>query len=308
MRSAILGTVLTVAAGLAATAAPRAEATAAAPLRAFPAASPVLVASCTATLTGSWTTPLDPGATNAPQAETLHQSGTLTCVDPGGATLFTGTLTRTTVLPAAQCTTIIYNDPSTTTITWTDGTTSKLTLTQAAVVTVLGAAATNGAGAMSADSAKFPGDSIDGAIMTTGPGCGPRRAKPRSPQQWSSRSRTDHSGTNRRTRRPAYTRATTRGWAASVWRRTPPTPIAPACRARICMSPATALPSPAASRLGSPRPLDQRPLRRSARIRVSVATALAHSAGSLPGSPRPHGRCPSHLPAALASAYLWPLL
>ncbi|MBS2532160.1 hypothetical protein KGQ20_05185 [Catenulispora sp. NF23] len=159
MRSAILGTVLTVAAGLAVTAPPRAEAA-------------VLVASCTATLSGSWSAPLDPGSTNAAQPETLQQSGPVGCFDDGGAPLVGGTMTRTTVLLAAQCTGIAYSDPSTTFITWSDGTVSTLSLGQAAVVTVLGNASTNGSGSMAPASAKFGGDAIDGAVMTTGPGCG----------------------------------------------------------------------------------------------------------------------------------------
>ena len=77
MRTAILGTVLTVTATLATTA----------PAYAGAAASPVLVASCTATLSGSYASPLDPGSTNAQQADTLSQSGTVTCVDDGGQPL-----------------------------------------------------------------------------------------------------------------------------------------------------------------------------------------------------------------------------
>ena len=81
-------------------------------------------------------------------------------------------MTRTTVLPAAQCSGIAYSDPSTTRIAWADGTFSSLTLDQANVVSVLGTASTTGIGSMSADSTKFTGDSIDGAVMGTGTGCG----------------------------------------------------------------------------------------------------------------------------------------
>lgn len=161
MRSAILGTVLTVAAAFAV----------AAPARAS-SASPVLIASCTATVTGAYTSPLDPGGTNAPQPETLRQTGTATCVDVGGGTLSRGTVTRTTVLPAAQCTSIAYSDPSTTSIAWSDGTVSAFSLDHAAVVSVLGTDSATGTGTVTADSTKFAGDAIDGAVMSSGPGCG----------------------------------------------------------------------------------------------------------------------------------------
>jgi hypothetical protein len=161
MRTAILGTVLTVTAALAATAPAYAG-----------TASPVLVATCTATLSGSYSSPLDPGSTNAQQADTLSQSGTVICVDDGGQPLVRGTVTRTAVLPAAQCSGIAYSDPSTTRITWADGTFTSLTLGQANVVSALGTASTTGIGSVSADSTKFTGDSIDGAVMGAGDGCG----------------------------------------------------------------------------------------------------------------------------------------
>ncbi|MEZ0107707.1 hypothetical protein ABH920_001699 [Catenulispora sp. EB89] len=165
MRSAILGPVLTAAAALALTAAAPAA-------QAATTASPVLVASCTATISGTYTSPLDPGGTNAQQADTLQQTGTITCVDDAGQPLVRGTMTRTTILPAAQCSGIAYSDPSTNTINWTDGTTTSLTLDQANVVSVLGAASTTGTGTATTNSTKFAGDSIDGAVMGTGPGCG----------------------------------------------------------------------------------------------------------------------------------------
>ena len=165
MKSATLGTVLTVAATLALTApiAPAAHAD---------AGSPVLIASCTGTLNGTYTKPLDPGSTNAQQADSLTQNGTVTCVDDGGQPLVRGTVTRSVTLPAAQCSGIAYSDPSATRITWADGTFTALTLDQANVVSVLGTASTTGAGSVSADSTKFTGDSIDGAVMSSGPGCG----------------------------------------------------------------------------------------------------------------------------------------
>ena len=185
MRSAILGPVLTAAAALALTAAPAAApAQAATPAKAtthaqaakhgqaVTKASPVLVASCTATISGSYTSPLDPGGTNAQQPDTLQQSGAVTCVDNGGQLLIRGTMTRTAALPAAQCSGIAYSDPSTTTITWADGTTSSLTLDPANVVSVLGTASTTGTGSVTPTSTKFAGDTIDAAVMATGPGCG----------------------------------------------------------------------------------------------------------------------------------------
>ena len=81
-------------------------------------------------------------------------------------------MTRTTGLPAAQYSGIAYSDPSTTRITWADGTFSSITLDQANVVSVLGTASTTGTGSVSADSTKFTGDSIDGAVMGAGDGCG----------------------------------------------------------------------------------------------------------------------------------------
>ena len=161
MRSTILGTVLAAATALA-LATPAHAAT----------RSAVLVASCTATLTGTWSSPLDPGSTNAQHPETLRQSGSVTCVDNSGQPLVRGTMTRTANLPAAQCSGITYNDPSTNRIAWNDGTATTFTLNQATVISVLGAASTTGTGTATADSTKFSGDIVDGAVMSSGPGCG----------------------------------------------------------------------------------------------------------------------------------------
>ena len=170
MRSAtILGTALTVTSALA-LAAP-AQARTVAPGRGG-ASSPVLVASCTATVSGTYSSPLDPGSTNAQQAETLQQTGTATCVDDAGGVLVRGTVTRSAVLPAAQCSGIVYSDPATNTFNWADGTSSSFTLSPAAIVSVLGTAFSTGTGTVTAASTKFAGDSIDGAVMSSGPGCG----------------------------------------------------------------------------------------------------------------------------------------
>ena len=40
------------------------------------------------------------------------------------------------------------------------------------MISVLGTASTTGTGSVSADSTKFTGDSIDGAVMGAGDGCG----------------------------------------------------------------------------------------------------------------------------------------
>jgi hypothetical protein len=169
MRSAILGTALAVTAALA-LAAP-AQARTVAPGRGS-ASSRVLIASCTATVSGTYSSPLDRGSTNVQQAETLRQTGTATCVDVAGEPLVRGTVTRSAVLPAAQCSGVVYSDPATTTFTWADGTVSTFSLSPAAVVTVLGTASSTGTGTVTAASTKFAGDSIDGAVMSSGPGCG----------------------------------------------------------------------------------------------------------------------------------------
>jgi hypothetical protein len=114
---------------------------------------------------------LDPHSTNAQQAETLNQTGTATCVDDAGEPLVRGTVTRSAVLPAAQCSGIAYSDPATNTFNWADGTTSSFTLSSAAIVSVLGTASSTGTGTVTAASTKFAGDSIDGAVMSSGPGC-----------------------------------------------------------------------------------------------------------------------------------------
>lgn len=169
MRTAILGAALTVTAALASTT-PPAHATTSTATATAPQL--ILVATCTATLTGGYATPLDPGSTNAQQPDTLSETGNVTCVDDAGQPLIRGTMTRTTVLPTAQCSGIAYNDPSTTRITWSDGTTTNLTLDQANAIAVLGTTATSGTGAATTDSTKFTGDTIDAAVMATGPGCG----------------------------------------------------------------------------------------------------------------------------------------
>lgn len=170
MRSAtILGTALTVTAAVA-LAAP-AQARTVAP-GSGGASSPVLIASCTATVSGTYSSPLDPGSTNVQQAVTLQQTGTATCVDESGEPLVRGSVTRSAVLPAAQCSGIAYSVPATNTFTWADGTTSSFVLSPAAVVSVLGTASSTGTGTVAAASTKFAGDSIDGAVMSSGPGCG----------------------------------------------------------------------------------------------------------------------------------------
>ncbi|MEY9908317.1 hypothetical protein ABIA35_004550 [Catenulispora sp. MAP12-49] len=167
MRTATLGTALT----LTLTATTALTLTLTAPAHAD-AGGQVLLASCTATMTGTYTSPLDPGSTDAQQPDSLPQTGTVTCVDDAGQPLVRGTVTRTADLPAAQCSGITYSDPSTTRIAWADGTTTTLTLDQATVIAVLGTASTTGTGTATPDSTKFTGDSIDAAVMTSGPGCG----------------------------------------------------------------------------------------------------------------------------------------
>jgi hypothetical protein len=160
MRSVILGAVLTAGAALAITAPVRAN-----------SASQVLVASCNATASGSFSAPLDPGGTDAAQSETLQQTGTVACFDTGGGLLIQGTVTRTTVIPAAQCTGISTLGSSTARVNWSDGTVSIFDLGQTALVAVDGTASVNGRSTVTSDSSKFAGASVFATVMSTGSGC-----------------------------------------------------------------------------------------------------------------------------------------
>jgi hypothetical protein len=160
LRSAVLGAALTVGPALAI----------AGPAHAAHAAQ-VLIASCNATVSGSFSTPLDPGGSDAAQSETLSQNGTVTCFDAGGGLLVSGTATRTTVIPAAQCTGISTPGSSVFRVSWGDGTVSTFDLGQATLIAVDGTASVAAASTVTSDSTKFAGASIDAGVMSSGSGC-----------------------------------------------------------------------------------------------------------------------------------------
>src|SRR3954470_8777172 len=76
---------------------------------------------CLRTTHGALTTPLDPGGIDAPQADALQMTGTMTCIDATGAPLATGTVNQAVNMPRIECTGEEDQNTSQTVVTWSDG-------------------------------------------------------------------------------------------------------------------------------------------------------------------------------------------
>ncbi|MET8541867.1 hypothetical protein ABZW03_14600 [Kitasatospora sp. NPDC004799] len=136
------------------------------------AAEPTTDATCALKGHGVFTSAVDPGGTNVSLPDTLVMTGTVECVDAAGAPTTTGTFARTVTMPATECTGDEHGDTSTTDVSWTDGTASTFRFDRTDVVKVNGTASLVVSGAVTADSARFAGDTVNAIGSSTGAGCG----------------------------------------------------------------------------------------------------------------------------------------
>jgi len=102
----------------------------------------------------------------------LSMTGTVACVDVGGAPGATGTFERTVTMPAAECTGDELGDTSTTRVAWSDGAVSTFNFDKTSVVKVSGTASLAVSGAVTDDSARYASDTISGGGLSVGAGCG----------------------------------------------------------------------------------------------------------------------------------------
>ncbi|MFG2910411.1 hypothetical protein ACGF13_35860 [Kitasatospora sp. NPDC048286] len=135
-------------------------------------AEPEVDATCVRTLHGTFDGPAAPGRGNASQADTLHMTGTLTCVDPAGKPLAAGTVDHTVSLPRTECTADEHGDTSATRVTWADGAVSTFGFEHTDVVKADGTASLVAAGGVTSDSARFAGDTLHGVGTGVSTGCG----------------------------------------------------------------------------------------------------------------------------------------
>ncbi|MGW7580123.1 hypothetical protein ACWGKU_03965 [Kitasatospora sp. NPDC054768] len=135
-------------------------------------ADPEVDATCVRTLHGTFDTPVGPGGGNAPQADTLHMTGTVKCVDPAGRPVAAGTVDHTVTLPRTECTGDEHGDTSATRVTWADGAVSTFGFDRVDVVKAYGTASLVAAGRVASDSARFAGDTLNGAGTSISTGCG----------------------------------------------------------------------------------------------------------------------------------------
>ncbi|WP_031063730.1 hypothetical protein [Streptomyces sp. NRRL WC-3742] len=135
-------------------------------------AAPVTDATCVMNGHGVFASAVDPGGVNVPLPDTLAMTGTVSCVDAAGAPLADGTFTRTVTMPATECTGDEHQDTSTTTVNWTGGTASTFRFDRTDVVKVNGTASLVVTGGVTADSARFAGDTVNAIGTSTGVGCG----------------------------------------------------------------------------------------------------------------------------------------
>ncbi|WP_158834689.1 hypothetical protein [Streptomyces sp. NRRL S-350] len=136
------------------------------------AAGPTTDATCVLNAHGVFATALGPGGTDLPVVDTLAMTGTVSCVDAAGAPSATGTFERTVTMPAAECTGDEHGDTSTTTVHWLDRTVSTFRFDRIDVVKVNGTASLTVTGAVTPDSARFAGDTVNAVGTSTGTGCG----------------------------------------------------------------------------------------------------------------------------------------
>ncbi|MFD4656132.1 hypothetical protein ACFWP2_10950 [Kitasatospora sp. NPDC058444] len=135
-------------------------------------ADPEVDATCVRTLHGTFDSPVDQGGGNAPQADTLHMTGTVTCVDPAGRVVAAGTVDHAVTLPRTECTGDEHGDTSTTRVTWADGSVSTLGFEHIDVVKADGTASLVATGTVTPDSARFAGDTLHGVGTSISTGCG----------------------------------------------------------------------------------------------------------------------------------------
>ncbi|MEU1290640.1 hypothetical protein [Kitasatospora sp. NPDC005856] len=133
---------------------------------------PEVDATCVRTLHGTFDRPVGPVRGNAPQADTLHMTGTVTCVDPTGRSVAAGTVDHTVTLPRTECTGDEHGDTLTTRVTWADGGTSTLSFEHIDVIKAAGTASLVATGAVTSDSARFAGDALRAVGTSVGTGCG----------------------------------------------------------------------------------------------------------------------------------------
>jgi hypothetical protein len=134
--------------------------------------APTTDATCVLNAHGVFATAVDPGGIDLPVADTLTMTGTMTCADPSGAPVATGTFERTVTMPATECTGDEHGDTSTTTVRWTDGTVSTFRFDKTDVVKVNGTASLVVSGLVTADSTRFANDTVNAIGTSTGTGCG----------------------------------------------------------------------------------------------------------------------------------------
>ncbi|MFI9788804.1 hypothetical protein ACIHEI_35640 [Kitasatospora sp. NPDC051984] len=135
-------------------------------------ATPTTDATCVLRGHGVFTGAVDAGGTNLPVPDTLAMTGTVTCVDPAGAPVASGTFERTVTMPATECTGDEHGDTSTTTVHWSDKTTSTFKFDKTDVVKVNGTASLVVSGEVTGDSAEFAGDTLKAVGTSFGAGCG----------------------------------------------------------------------------------------------------------------------------------------
>ncbi|MFF8775066.1 hypothetical protein [Kitasatospora sp. NPDC015120] len=135
-------------------------------------AAPTTDATCVMNGHGIFATAVDPGGIGLPAGNTLAMTGTVECVDSAGAATATGVFERTVTMPAAECTGDEHGDTSVTTVHWADKTTSTFRFDHTDVVKVNGTASLVVTGAVTPDSTRFAGDTVNAVGTSTGVGCG----------------------------------------------------------------------------------------------------------------------------------------
>ncbi|MGW1596126.1 hypothetical protein [Streptomyces sp. NPDC002343] len=136
------------------------------------AAEPTTDATCVMRAHGVFANAVGVGGTGIALPNTLAMTGTVECVDAAGAPAATGTFERTVTMPAAACTGDEHGDTATTTVHWTDGTVSTFQFDTIDVVKVNGTASLVVTGGVTADSARYVGDTVSAVGTSTGAGCG----------------------------------------------------------------------------------------------------------------------------------------
>ncbi|MEU8513772.1 hypothetical protein AB0C76_19595 [Kitasatospora sp. NPDC048722] len=102
----------------------------------------------------------------------MKLTGTVTCVDPGGSPVATGTVDQTVTMPGTERTGDESRDTSTTRVTWADGTVSTFGFDQIDVVKAAGTASLVTTGSVTGDSARFARDALKAVGTGVGVGCG----------------------------------------------------------------------------------------------------------------------------------------